>query len=229
MVPYGVNPVDLGKPLDAIRPDIEMILKRQPLILFLGRINWKKGLDRLIPALALVPRAQLVIAGNDEEKYSVFLRKLIDRCGVQDRVTFTGAVHGDDKVALLRAATIFVLPSYSENFGIAVLEAMAYGCPVIVTPEVGLADAVRSHQAGLISEGTPLSLSKSMSLLIEDPDLCRTMGQAGREAVRSVFLWDVVTRQMETLYSLLIASSKDNLGLNPKLASNGLLCHRRYR
>jgi len=222
IAPYGVEPVDLNKPLDAIRPDIEMILKRQPLILFLGRINWKKGLDRLIPALALVPRAQLVIAGNDEENYSVFLRKLIERCGVQDRVTFAGAVHGDDKVALLRAATIFVLPSYSENFGIAVLEAMAVGCPVVVTPEVGLADVVRRHQAGLICEGTPLALSKNMSLLIEDSDLCRTMGRAGREAVRSGFLWDPVSRQMEALYSQVTASSNGNFGLNSAVAS-GLL------
>jgi len=201
IAPFGVEPVDLGKPLGALRPDIEMILNRQPLILFLGRISWKKGLDRLIPALALVPSAQLVIAGNDEENYSVFLRKLIERCGVQDRVTFTGAVHSDDKVALLRAANIFVLPSYSENFGIAVLEAMAHGCPVVVTPEVGLSAAVSKSSAGLVIDGSPEALAKAIVEIIANKKLLSEMGQRGQRLVKEQFSWPVVAGQMERIYS----------------------------
>ena len=103
-------------------------------MLFLGRINWKKGLDRLIPAMAHVPGTDLLIAGNDEENYTPTLQALAERCGVAERVRFLGPVHGRDKWRLMATADVFALPSYSENFGIAALEAMACGVPVVVTP-----------------------------------------------------------------------------------------------
>ena len=115
---------------------------RRPYVLFLGRLNWKKGLDRLIPAMEQVTNADLLIAGNDEENYRPELEALARRCGVADRVRFLGPVHGERKWELLSSAQILALPSYSENFGNVVLEAMAVGCAVIVTPEVGMASVV---------------------------------------------------------------------------------------
>src|SRR5262245_5912907 len=92
-------------------------------LLFLGRINWKKGLDRLIEAMRLLPEMRLTIAGNDEENY----RASLPEAG---NVRFVGPVSGDAKDELLRTAAALVLPSYSENFGNVVLEAMAVGTPV---------------------------------------------------------------------------------------------------
>ncbi|MBK8907413.1 MAG: glycosyltransferase [Rhodospirillales bacterium] len=100
-------------------------------ILFLGRVSQEKGLDRLIPAMAAVRDADLVIVGNDEEEYQRSLKGLAFREGVADRVHFLGPVHGPEKWSWLRAAAMLVLPSYSENFGMVVLEAMAVGCPVV--------------------------------------------------------------------------------------------------
>ena len=71
---------------------------RRPYVLFLGRLNWKKGLDRLIPAMQQVTNADLLIAGNDEENYRPKLEALARRCGVADRICFLGPVDGETKM-----------------------------------------------------------------------------------------------------------------------------------
>jgi glycosyltransferase involved in cell wall biosynthesis len=142
IVPNGVDFVETKEQNSQITPSISDLLKRKPFLLFLSRINWKKGLDRLIPALTYIPDIPLIIAGNDEENYKPKIVKLAESHGVIDRITFTGQVSGSDKVALLKNASALVLPSYSENFGNVVLEAMAVGCPVVVTPEVGVSNIV---------------------------------------------------------------------------------------
>ena len=141
---------------------------RRPYVLFLGRLNWKKGLDRLIPAMKQVTNADLLIAGNDEENYRPELEALARRYGVVDRVRFLGPVDDSKKWALLASAQILVLPSYSENFGNVVLEAMAAGCPVIVTPEVGMASVVQEAGCGVVAAGDPANLGLEMKRLLDD-------------------------------------------------------------
>src|SRR5260221_290838 len=112
--------------------DIPMVRSetRDPsLVLSLGRINWRKGLDRLIDAVVRLEGARLIIAGGDDEGYAAKLPR-------HDRVTFVGEVAGEEKERLLATAAMLVLPSISENFGNAVLEAMAQATPVVVTPGV---------------------------------------------------------------------------------------------
>jgi glycosyltransferase involved in cell wall biosynthesis len=109
----------------------------KPIILFFGRVNFKKGLDILAEAFGAVARrredAHLVIAGPDDEGWGARVRTWLDERGVLARTTFTGMLLGSEKLAVLRDATMFVLPSYSENFGLAVIEAMAAGLPVIIS------------------------------------------------------------------------------------------------
>src|SRR5262249_53609574 len=135
---------------------------RRPYVLFLGRLIWKKGLDRLIPAMQQFTDADLLIAGNDEENYRPELEALARRCGVAGRVCFIGPVHGKEKWELLTSAHILALPSYSENFGNVILEAMAAGCPVLVTPEVGLASVVHEVGCGVVTAGEPANLGLEM-------------------------------------------------------------------
>jgi len=163
-------------------------------ILFLGRVNWKKGLDRLIEAVDRVPDARLVIAGPDDENTIAALPR-------SARVTYAGEVRGEAKEQLLRRATIVVLPSLSENFGNVVLEAMAHETPVIVTPGVGLADEVRSSGAGVVTDGEPESLANAIATLFADPLLRATMGRRGREAAEQRFTWSRVAEEMETMYA----------------------------
>ena len=169
-------------------------------VLCLGRINWKKGLDCLIAAIALVPKARLTIAGNDEDAYRPQLEQAARRHGVAERVRFIGPVHGDAKWRLVASADVFALASHSENFGNAVLEAMACGVPVVVTPRVGLAQTVAAADAGLVADGDPAALAAAIGRLLDDAAERRRMGDNGRRAVSERFSWDSVAVLMEDAY-----------------------------
>jgi glycosyltransferase involved in cell wall biosynthesis len=177
-----------------------------PTIVFLGRINWKKGLDLLIPAMAHTPGARLIVAGNDEECYQLKLESLARECGVSSRVSFIGPVHNEAKWQLLRSADVFALTSYSENFGNAVLEAMACGVPVVVTAGVGLASTVAAHDAGRVVEGTPAAIGEAIRNLLHDREARRRLGANGRRIVAERFSWEGVAREMSHLYAELVLS-----------------------
>jgi glycosyltransferase involved in cell wall biosynthesis len=199
-IPNGVN---LDSDASGSSAPIAALAGGPPFVLFLGRISWKKGLDRLLRAFALVERARLVIAGNDEEQFQPALETLARQLGLGDRVTFTGQVGTADKAVLLRNAQCLVLPSYSENFGNVVVEAMAEACPVIVTPEVGLAPAVQSSGAGIVVNGNSEDLGAAISSVIADPRRRALMGQRGRAAAAG-FSWPAVAEQMERLYESVV-------------------------
>ncbi len=173
--------------------------------LFVGRINWKKGLDRLIRAWKHVPNVNLIIAGNDEESYQAELERLADEVGVAERIQFVGMVEGEAKWGLFRRAELFILPSYSENFGIAVLEAMSMACPVVVTPEIGLAKAVAESGAGLVVAGDPVSLGAAIAELLNDTERRRAMGESGRQLASSSYCWSGLARQMVAGYKSIVA------------------------
>lgn len=202
------NGADLETETGSIPEAISRIVNGPPYVLFLGRINWKKGLDRLLAAFARVNDARLVIAGNDDDTYLPTLEQRARQLGLGDRVSFIGPVHGAAKAALLTGAQLLVLPSYSENFGNVVLEAMAAGRPVVVTPEVGLAPVVTSTGAGLVAGGGPESLSRAMQTLLGDPALRLEMGTRGARAVAERFSWPTVAAQMESLYASVITRER---------------------
>jgi glycosyltransferase involved in cell wall biosynthesis len=174
-------------------------------VLFLGRVNWKKGLDRLIRAWQYVPDVPLVIAGNDEENYQRELMRMAAKSGIAKQIRFVGMVQGASKWRLFRGAKLFVLPSYSENFGISVLEAMSMGCPVVVTPEVGLADAVAESGAGLVVAGDPEALGRAIEELLADADRRREMGANGQRLATSKYSWPQVAGEMAFGYEKIIA------------------------
>ncbi|MES9869612.1 MAG: glycosyltransferase, partial [Sedimenticola sp.] len=169
-------------------------------LLFLGRVNWKKGIDRLIDALAWMPSVRLIVAGNDEENLAPKLEKQAADLDVTDRVMFTGPVAGDEKHALLAKCSALVLPSYSENFGNVVLEAMAVGRPVAVTPEVGLARMVSENKVGIVIPGEPEMMGKTLADFLDDNASLDIMGERGRRLVEERFTWDSVAEQMELAY-----------------------------
>lgn len=197
-IPNGIA-VDHG-PASTVSAATRTILERGPFILYLGRVNWKKGLDRLLTALPQTSGARLVIAGNDEENYRDVLQGIASNAGVADRVTFAGPVQGADKSALLAGAQLLVLPSYSENFGNVVLEAMAAGCAVVVTPEVGIAPAVRQSGAGVVVDGDPETLALGISQLLSNPTQRAEMGARGKAVAKTQYSWAAVAAEMEALY-----------------------------
>jgi glycosyltransferase involved in cell wall biosynthesis len=169
-------------------------------LLFLGRISWKKGLDRLIPALHYLPGVQLLVAGNDEEGLRPSLEQLARDHGVARQIQFLGAVDGRQKDQVLRQATILVLPSYNENFGNVILESLIQGRPVAVTREVGLAGAVEAAGVGRILPPDPVGMAGVLTDMLADKATLDAMGALGRTWVAQNFSWPAIAQQMETIY-----------------------------
>ena len=124
-------------------------LAERPLALFLSRLHPKKGLDRLIPAWKALaermPEARLLIAGTGELDYVASLQKLAADSGLGDGVVFLGQLVGHQKWEALVDADVFVLPSHQEGFSMAITEALAAGCPPVVTEECNFDELSRRH------------------------------------------------------------------------------------
>jgi len=193
-----------GIDLPDVEPGPAPRMEGRRIVLCLGRINWKKGLDRLIRAMVHVQDADLVIAGNDEENHRADLDQLVRELGLGGRVRFCDPVQGSEKWALIRSAAVFALASYSENFGIAVLEAMACRVPVVVTPEVGLASAVHASGAGIVVEGDAEKLGAAITRVLAEPALQQTMGFAGHKVAREQFAWDRIAKETEAMYQSIL-------------------------
>jgi glycosyltransferase involved in cell wall biosynthesis len=178
----------------------------KPYALFLSRIDWKKGLERLIEAWKWVPDLNLLIAGNDESGYRKKLERLIDEHLLRDRIQFLGPVADEHKWALYENALMFVLPSYSENFGNVVAEAMAMGCPVVVTPEVGLAGLVKDSGAGVVTDGAPRALAQTLRSLLQDAPRRRLMGERGKFTARRHLSWESSVAHMESIYFRILSN-----------------------
>jgi glycosyltransferase involved in cell wall biosynthesis len=199
------NGVDEPPPCDGqIATDVEAIAGEQPLVLFLGRLSWKKGLDRLLRAFACTSAGKLAIVGTDDEGLAPRLVNLAGDLGIAKRVrVLPRTIIGSEKERLFAAARVFVLTSYSENFGNTVLEAMRRGVPVVVTPEVGAAEIVRESGGGIVVAGDPEPLGAAICRLTTHLGLARSMGEAGRGHATAHYSWHHIAAQMEALYESL--------------------------
>ncbi len=181
------------------------------ILLFLSRIDRKKGLDLLIPAFAgLVkenPGAALVIAGDGDRALMETLKAQCSSLGIASQVFWTGFLSGDAKAGALADADVFVLPSWSENFGIAPIEAMALGVPVIVTDQVGICREVIAGDAGLVTPPAVEPLRQAMARLLADDDRRRVLGRNGAALARAQFAPEVVMKKLSAAYSAVLAAS----------------------
>ena len=161
-------------------------LGEAPLVLFLGRLHFKKGLDLLIPAFdALrrrVPGVQLVIAGPENDDYGQQVRGWVRERGLDAAVHFVGPLHGADVVQAYVDADVFALPSYTENFGMTVAEAMACALPVVISDQVNIHAEVSGAGAGLVTACDAGEVTAALEQLLRDADRRRAMGAAGRRA-----------------------------------------------
>ena len=185
------------------------------IILFLSRIDPKKGIEVLLQALTRLEPTEsdpirpnptqsnpiLVIAGSGDTAYVASLKGLVVALGLEQNVIWTGFLEGADKLAALAAADLFVLPSYSENFGIALLEAMAAGLPCICSDQVALAMEPGNENAVCVTACDPEALSRAISRLLgEDTAARRKLGEGAREVVRQRYSLEAMGRSLGTLY-----------------------------
>lgn len=211
IVPSGIDPKDFEALPNAMEAeDFWPMLKGRQVILFLSRISREKGLDQYIPAIrdlleAGGLRAPLfVIAGPDHRGYLATVKNLLERYDLERYVFFPGMLRGREKLALYRRADVFVLPSYSESYGIVVAEALACGTPVVTTtgtPWKGLVDA----DAGRWVSPERGPLAEALRELLEMPRERReAMGQKGRDIILRDYTWSVAARKMKTVYQSIL-------------------------
>jgi glycosyltransferase involved in cell wall biosynthesis len=174
----------------------------RPVVTYLGRLTAKKRVPLLLEAFSRIDgsSAYLVVAGPDSDGLLGGYRARASGLGIEDRVSFPGAVYGPLKEALLARSSTFVLPSADENMGVAVLEAMAHAVPVVLTPGVALHQEVEAAGCGLVVPPDRDSLAAAIQSIITQPDLARAMGQAGVDLVRRRYSLDVEGRQLEAAY-----------------------------
>jgi glycosyltransferase involved in cell wall biosynthesis len=212
VVPLGLNLAEYEPPAEPnLIYDAFPVLRNKRLILFLGRLVAKKGLDVAIPAFgktaAEFPDAHLVIAGPDSDGFGANIRRWVSECGLGDRVLFTGMLEGQFKLAAFHAAEFFILPSYGENFGVAVVEAMACGLPVVVSKYLAIWRELERGGAALVTDTNPVEFAAAMRTLLANDAKRRTMGTKAKALAKALYSWPTVILDLEKLYWSLIAPS----------------------
>lgn len=177
-------------------------------LLFLSRLHFKKGVESLLKAWDEIgndfPGWRLVIAGDGEVDYVASLKEQVSQDGLDDSVVFIGAVHGEEKWALMKQAEIFVLPTLSENFGLVVAEALACAIPVITTKGAPWDDLETEKCGWWIDTGTmPLATCLSGALSLAS-DCLAEMGKRGRLLVERDYLIEKTARMLRGVYGWML-------------------------
>ncbi|MCS6813920.1 MAG: glycosyltransferase, partial [Cyanobacteria bacterium] len=179
-------------------------------ILFLSRLHYKKRPDLLLQALQHLGKCRpfhCLLAGSGDVDYVRYLQQQITSLGLTQRVTMPGFVEGYDKHLLLQGSDVFVLPSFSENFGIAVAEALQAGLPVVITPDVQIAPEIAKAGAGLVVEGTAEAVAAALEQLLASPDWRCLLGRQGKILAADRYSWKAVAHEQQTIYELILKQS----------------------
>ncbi|MFG6102888.1 glycosyltransferase [Leptothoe sp. EHU-05/26/07-4] len=173
------------------------------LILFLGRIDPKKGLDLLAKAFGKIkpqfPNAHLAIAGPDNIGFLPTAQKYFKDNHCLDSVTFTGILTGQTKYSALAAADYYIAPSYSEGFSMSVLEGMAAGLPCIITTGCNFPEAAKANAAHVV-EINAEAIADALFACLSDPDSATEMGQRARQFIFQHYTWDQIAKNLHGVY-----------------------------
>lgn len=201
VVPNGVDLPDLEKQA-AAPPWSSTVGTDKPVLLFLGRLHPKKGLPQLLRAWAKLGDAgwHLAIAGWDQGGHRAELETLVRENNLESRVSFFGPLHGEQKEAAYRAASAFILPSFSEGLPMTVLEAASYNLPVLMTGACNLPEGFNIGAAQKISadESELAGQLKTFFGLSENEQ--KAMGHRAREWVKAAFDWNGIARDILAVY-----------------------------
>jgi glycosyltransferase involved in cell wall biosynthesis len=207
IIPNGVDLPDLGSAAPQ-RP--EFLCGGRKILLFLGRIHPKKGVEELVHAWARVRRLRpavfdewmVAIAGWDDGGHQARIEAVVREENVADHVIFTGPICGDKKHAVLRHAGAFILPSYGEGMPMAVLEAWSYGLPIFMTRACNLTEGFDGDAAFEIA-AAPEEMARTLAEVLGDSAALRLAGQRGRRLAGLKYSWTTVVDDMIRLYGWL--------------------------
>ena len=216
VIPCGVN---LGEykqlPAKGAFKNKYPILRDKKYILFLSRIHRKKGLDILIDAFRMLVKEDndlfLVIAGPDNDNYKREVQNKLKENSLLEKTLFPGVLSGIDKLSAYADASVYVLSSYSENFALTVIEALACGTPVVISNKVGIWEIIEKNNAGVVVDLNPKNIYKGITKLLDNPNLGEQIVRNGRKLIEEKYDIDIVANMMiDTYRKLLIALPQVN-------------------
>jgi poly(glycerol-phosphate) alpha-glucosyltransferase len=213
IIPNGVDMPELRSPTSDLRPPpwSGFIEPGQKVLLFLSRLHAKKGLANLLQAWQAVAGDfkdwRLLIAGAGQPAYEMELKARVKEYALEKSVLFLGPLQGRDKRQVLAAADAFVLPSFSEGFSVAILEAAAGGLPVLLTPECNFPELAKSGAAIEISPQAT-AVEQGLRQILKHSDAERkAMGQRGQDLVKQNYTWPVIAARMCRVYEWLAGNA----------------------
>ena len=220
---FGVSTPEIVVPLGVALPDLPEraaaqaairaqfgIPAERPIVLFMSRIDPKKGFDLLLPALSELHRQQqpfhlLLCGANPQDRaYESSIRQQIQVSDWADWATLSGFVSGDLKAQILSAADLFVLPSYYENFGIAVAEAMAARLPVVISDQVHIWPEVQKYRAGWVVPTQVEALTAALREALQGSEARSQRGQNAQRCAEENYSWQAIAQQITDAYQDLL-------------------------
>ena len=216
VLPHGLMP---PQPVVNARQQLHQQLDipiEQPVILFLSRLHPKKGLPYLFSGLADCRQPlTFVLAGGGTPEHEAEVTEQLRSTGINHCTRRVGQVAGKFKDLLLQGSDLFALTSHSENFGIAVLEALAAGTPVLTTPGVALAPLVAQERLGWVTDLDSQAISKTLQTFLQHPETAEGMGDRARQIVSDRYSWEAVSRGLLAKYQAILQPSTSVLSLDP--------------
>lgn len=208
MIPNGFNPSARIDGAEKLLRNKLNLPENTPTILFLSRLHPKKGLERLISVLSLLKDLDFVfiLAGSGSDEYEKKIGQLLIEAGIDHKTKRVGFVEGELKMMLLQGANLFVLPSQSENFGVAALEALASGTPVFITPDVGLSSMVENHNIGYVVRADASEMEKQLRYCVGHLDELKQKGKKAREIVEEIYAWNKIVTDIVKMYDDILRS-----------------------
>ena len=222
---FGVTTPDVVIPLGVALPKLPNraaankairdrfnIPSERPIILFMSRIDPKKGFDLLLPALHNLYQQQrpfhfLLCGANPQDRaYEEHIRQQIQTAPWSDQTTLNGFVSGELKAEILSAADVSVLPSYYENFGIAVAEAMAAQLPVVISDQVHIWPQVQASESGWVVPCEVDSLTAALDTALSDTALRQHRGKNARYCAEANYSWKAIARRITDTYQEIVSS-----------------------
>ena len=172
-----------------------------PVVLFFGRIDYKKRVPLLVEAMSLLEHgnAHLLIVGDGLDSQKHLLAQAVERYGLADRVHVAGWVEGADRVAAFATADVFALLSDFENFGLSVVEALAVGCPVLISDQLALAQDLAASGAAVVVERDARQAAQAMDAMLTDPAAAAEMGARAKDYVIREFSPAAVAHRLREL------------------------------
>lgn len=183
----------------------------EPVLLYLSRLHYKKGVEHLIRALKELCDSgtphRLLIAGDGDKAYIDRLKALTQELGLGDRVAFLGLVVGDEKIALYQAADLFVLPTSQENFGFVLYESLAAGTALVTTKGVDTWPELESQAGATICDQDPGAIARSVAGLTSSPEQLAARGARGRSWIFDQLHPDKIVTQFEEFYERIVGGT----------------------